>query len=180
MNEENPWGLGEPPMTVTLFVGEGEESDEGIKTPWYMFDHDSGNKLPVSGSALYGRLLEIRVKKKVFKQKEGFKTLFIFGTPLRKFSVQSGSDTTFTRKLLFLLQQVQDLKQKLCLSVRFGNDPKIIFPTLWNLSSGSTYKAEWDDKAQLFPIVNLLRKKLGHQEQTLAGIRKEFEEGQRR
>lgn len=175
IDEQEPWGLGESPAQMTIFIGD-DDSEDGVNLPWYRYDIENDKKVPLPGNALYANFVEIRIKKTVFKGKEGFKTRFIFGTPLRRYAIQSGSDTAFTRKLLLLLQTVPDFGIKLCLSVKFGDDKKIVFPSLWNIEYSTVFRADWDDKIQLFPIVNELRKRLGHKEQTLAEIRKEYEE----
>ncbi len=174
INEENPWGFGDPPTTVFIFIGESEDGD--AKTPWYKFDYDNDRKISIEETALYGRLVQVKIRKKVFKGKEGFKAVFYFETPLRKYAVQSGVDSTFTRKLLFTLEQVQNLDQRLCLGVQFGNDTKVVFPTLWDSTGQWIKSSEWDEKRQLLPLIQQLQKRLGQEAQTIEQVRKEFEE----
>lgn len=176
MDNNFPLGLGEPPTTVYLFVEASDDTGDG-RTPWHTYDFDSEKKIAINKTALYGYLYGIYLKIKEYKGKEGFKIVYQFKTP-RKYFIQSGVETTFSRKLLLSLDLVKDFSQPLCVSAYVGDSESVVFSTLWDIQ-GNIIKAEWDETRKLLPIVQELQKRLGCEVQDIAKLRQAHAESKK-
>lgn len=170
MKFQFPFGLGDPPTTVYLYVEASDDTGDG-RCPWHTFNFDTNTKTPIRESALYGYLTEIKLKIKYFKGKEGFKITFRMKTP-REYVIQSGVETNFTRKLLLCLEQF-DVTQPMCISAEVGDSESVVFATLWDIE-GNLVKAKFDKDRQLLPLVNELQKRLGCPVQTIKQLRDEY------
>jgi hypothetical protein len=157
MTKEITLGLGDPPIPIYLFVGNGLE--EGKLYSWYKCDSSNGNKtIPVYQRALTGYIKELQVKTKEYKGKENAK-LDILVSADENYVIRTGLETTFAKSLLLGLLEVDDLTKPLIIVVTPGEET-VVFCALYDAETKSRIKITWQHDLHWLDIVQEINEAL--------------------
>lgn len=159
-------GLSEPPMPTYIFVGDSGKKD----CHWYTMDYKTDEKIPIEQSAIYGRVTNIKMVKKIWKNKPSIK-LDIHLLADKPYVIRSGVDTQFARGFLLAIQTIDDFEEVLCISVVPGNEQNVVFCKLY-YGTGHLIKYEYNKDTKLLPIIQSQQHRLGVDVQTYDQVMK--------
>lgn len=154
-----------------IYIGEGDGKDTEDTSLWYSFNHESFKKVPITEDSVIGYLMELHMFNKPHKGQDQIK-LRIKIRADRIYFIQIGIKTIFARKFILAAIDIKDLTKPISISVQPAQDKKVVF---CNLSEALEVegkevlrfiKIEWNEKTQLFPLVQELQKRLGNPVQT--------------
>lgn len=180
MTTQSMEGLGPSPEPNYLYVDLGKD-EQGRVYPWHFWDPDSNTQTPVYLPALTGRLVDIRLRKNVYKGDELFKVMFKVQAGRTTWFIRSGVETTFSRGVLLSLRDIiPALKKRPELTFYAKAGDESVYGSVYFAETGELVPKEWDKEAQLLPIVQELQEALGVERQTIQQVRQEYDDRQRR
>lgn len=177
MSARSMEGLGPSPEPNYLHVDLGKIEETGQVYPRHFYDPDSDKATPVFEPALTGRLVDIRLRKGVYKGKEFFKAMYKIISGRTTWFIRSGVDTTFSRGILLSLNEIINVlehKPELIFYAKAGDSA--VYGSVYFAETGDIVPKEWDKNAQLLPIVQKIQEALGQEVQTIAQVRQEYED----
>jgi hypothetical protein len=152
------YGLCNPPEPIYLYVRSGEDNGESYL--WYRYDIEQQQTIVEPRRGLCGKLQEIRVTSKEYKQKQNLK-LDIVVQADKVYIIRSGIDTYFAKTFL-LACAIADIGQPLIISVTPGEN-NVVFSRVYDAKTKQRYKAEWNEHADFAQIITDLQARLGQQ-----------------
>lgn len=157
-------GFHEPATPEYIFVAGGK--DDSGSYLWHRWDHDKSVAIPVHQTAFTGVLSKIVVFWKLYKNQKNYKMDISFKANGRTYVFRSGVETSFTRGLILALRSMEEPGRPVTLMVQPGEDEKIVFCQVNFADTQEKIKFEWDSKARLFEIIQMLQDALGQKVQT--------------
>lgn len=172
---EDKLGLGPIPGRTFIFVGVGEQDDQDYY--WYHFTGtgDRGKVVPIFEQGLTGRVSNIRIIPKKYKNKWEYKVDVTVSAD-KEYVLRSGASTTFTKGLLSKLITLEDPGKLLCIAPMPGSSDKVVFCNVWDLESRKQIFFEGDFPDKIAPLVFDLQEKLGVDVQSVESLEKDKEE----
>jgi hypothetical protein len=154
------FGLCDPPEPIYLYVRAGEDGDD---SPWYRFNVDTQQKIPVVQRGLCGRIQELRLTNKEYKGKTNFKLDIVIQAD-EQYIVRTGVETYFAKTFLLAIAQF-DVSKPLILAVVPGEE-NTVFARIYDANTKQRIKADWNKDADWAGIIASIQARLNQNQST--------------
>jgi hypothetical protein len=147
-------GFGHPPSPRYIYANR-QYSD----CLWYFWNGEKKEHEPISHHALTGVIEKLEVETKEYKGKPDVK-LNLHLRADRRYVIQAGFETEFSKGLLARLNLVRDLKSVITIAVQAGETEQVLFCRVWD-SQGVGIKVESQEGLDYVAIVADIAARIG-------------------